>query len=165
MFRSTLTRRVGSVVAAAVVASLLSTGVAGAAPAPTRFCSVLLGSEKDAAGQSVVLAEKCSTSRAIAAAVVPAASTKLMTWYADAGWKGTSADIYGSAGTCDSEGYSYTPNYVWQLQMSSIKGYGNCNRVWLQDHGGSNGIYALPFSFGATRYNDDVAWLNVYHQS
>jgi hypothetical protein len=158
----------GRSVATALIAvtSFAAPSAAAASPSPpTRFCATLISPERDGAGHSAVLLRSCSTSSPMAAAAAfPAVSVKLMSWYRDAGRTGTSDDIYGSQGTCDSEGYSFTPNSWWRSNMSSIRGYGSCNGVWLVNHNGAAGFDYLPASFGATQFNDDVQWLNVVHR-
>jgi hypothetical protein len=155
-------------VAACLVAATALVGtadVAGAAePQPQQFCASLVGAEKDLDGNSVVLARACSdTSPEAAAAALPAVvRTKLMTWYVDAGWRGRSEDLYGSQGTCDREGYTFRPDRYWSTHLSSIRGSGACNAIWL--YNGQNSDSArLPYSFGATEYNDNVWKLNVFN--
>jgi hypothetical protein len=153
-------------VAVCLVAATVLVGTADAAgaavPEPPPFCASLVGAEKDHDGYSVVLARACSdiSPEAAAAALPAVVRTRLMTWYVDAGWRGRSEDRYGSQGTCDREGYTFRPDYYWSRHMSSVRGYGACNVVWL-----SNGDHStsarLPYSFGATQFNDDVWKLNV----
>jgi hypothetical protein len=164
MVGSVLARRAGAAAALTVTAATLPIAIAQAAPAESaQFCATLLGAGKDSAGHSVVVKQSCSSSSAAAAAAaLPAGSTQLVTWYAEAGWKGTYADIYGSDGTCDANGYSFRPNYAWELQLSSIRGYGNCTSVDLLNLSGSRQDYHLSVSLDATPFNDSVAWMNVY---
>ena len=93
-----------------------------------------------------------------------ASSTLLMTWYSDAGWRGTSAGIYGSYGTCDTAGYGFTPSDWWKTHMSSIRGAGQCNKVRLTNIAGTaSATYSLPVSFGSTIFNDNVGYVKVWH--
>jgi hypothetical protein len=164
MFITNLARRAGSAVGLAViVAVLLPAGAAKAAPVESaESCATLLSTEKDRAGHSIILARSCSSSPEAAAAAFPARSVKLMTWYADAGWRGNSDDIYGSQGTCDEAGYTFATNWYWQWHMSSIRGHGRCNQVLLKDSGGrQSGWVGLPWSFGASHWNDNVNTVKV----
>ncbi|TYP86445.1 hypothetical protein [Blastococcus xanthinilyticus] len=137
---------VGTAVGLAMGVLAVSTP-AVAAP-PERHCAVLLSStEVDANGDSVVLAEACAStpSRATAAmqsrqraqgsgqVSAAAASTVLMTWYANDNYVGNSTLIYGSSGTCDYTGYRVSPNSYWNNNIRSIRGAGNCNYVVLTD--------------------------------
>ena len=93
-----------------------------------------------------------------------ASSTLLMTWYSDAGWRGTSVNYSGSYGTCDTAGYGFTPNDWWKTHMSSIRGAGQCNKVRLTNIAGTySATYSLPLSFGSTIYNDNVGYVKVWH--
>ena len=47
--------------------------------------------------------------------------------------------------------------------MSSIRGYGNCDSVWLASRSNDSAFDRLPVTFGGTSFNDSVKWLNVRH--
>ncbi|WP_285629641.1 hypothetical protein [Actinoallomurus iriomotensis] len=163
------TKSAAAVLAASLItAPVLLSGTANAASdtTPPRYCAVLLGRSASPTQASPVLGESCSETSATeaAAGLGPAAQTVLMTWYADAGWKGTSAAIYGDYGTCDAAGYTFYPNDWWATNMSSIRGDQHCDKVALTSLVGfeSDGV-SLPWSFGATRWNDSVHRVHVYY--
>lgn len=154
-----------AVLAFAASWSLLTIAPAQAAEAQ-QFCAIALA-KPTGSDVAVVVSESCSTQSPAAArdGLSVQVSTKLMTWYKDAGWLGTSADIFGSSGTCDTAGYSFVPSDTWKQSMSSIKGYQQCNRVRLTNIAGTSAReFPLPVSFGATLYNDNVGRVSVYHR-
>ncbi|MEV6644515.1 hypothetical protein [Amycolatopsis sp. NPDC051371] len=148
-----------SAIAAGLVAvsSVGGAGVAAAAETPNgRFCAALVDRQ----------GETCSsTSEAEARAELgPMARTRLMTYYSDAGWKGTTLDVYGDDGTCNASGYTFIPSTWWQNRLSSIRGYGGCTWVGLTTIDGYFvKAYALPASLGATSYNDNTGRVHVFH--
>jgi hypothetical protein len=167
--------------AAAVLAALLitapvllsDTANAASDAAPPPYCAILVGKSASVGQPSSVLAESCSeTSAADADAGLHRAvarrglkDTVLMIWYADAGWKGTSLAISGSEGTCDSAGYKTWAGDWWGSHLSSIRGDRACNTVVVTSLLGykSDGV-ALPWSFGALIWNDNVYEVDVFHR-
>ncbi|MFJ1652366.1 hypothetical protein ACIOC2_13300 [Streptomyces sp. NPDC088337] len=164
--------------AAAMAGALLTVAAAGltapaasAAPAPVPakggpFCAYLMGKKTTTDTSVSVVRQACSTQSDADAynRLQASSSTLLMTWYADAGYSGTSANVYGSYGTCDTAGYGFTPDDWWKKHMSSIKGSGQCNKVRLTNIAGTYAdSYSLPVSFGATIYNDNVGYVKVWH--
>jgi hypothetical protein len=122
-----------------VASALVPAGPAQAAEPTSRpFCATLLSPAKGPGGTSAVLARRCATTSRAAAAALPgvAASTRLMTWYTNAGWTGNPEDIYGSDGTCDASGYRFRTDLYWQNRLSSVRGYGNCNYIRVESPNG-----------------------------
>ncbi len=113
-----------------LISAVLAPSQAAAAErqsAPDRpvYCNILLDKETDRNGNSIVLAEACSSisnesakrnfdeqvARVQRGTVTAKSSTQLMTWWSDStgsSGAGSSTTIYGSAGTCDSSGYTIT---------------------------------------------------------
>ncbi|HET9519157.1 MAG TPA: hypothetical protein VFO77_15650 [Actinoplanes sp.] len=161
------------VAAATAIASVLTVTSAlipaspaqAAEPTSRTFCATMVGPKSGPDGTLAILARHCSTTSADAADALPnvAAATKLMTWYEHAGWKGETEDIYGSDGTCDATGYRFRTSTYWGVRLSSIRGHGACNKVRLESFGGNFASSSLPYTFGATVYNDNVKYVEVWH--
>lgn len=156
----------GALLAGTAVA--LTAPAAAAAPGPAgggSYCAYLVG--KTAADPAPSVLRQACSSRSDDDArtrLRAASSTLLMTWYADAGWRGTSAKIYGAYGTCDSAGYGFAPSSWWETHMSSIRGSGQCNKVRLTNIAGTySSSYSLPASFGSKIYNDNVGYVKTWH--
>jgi hypothetical protein len=154
-----LPARLGAILTAATAAVAVAPGLAQAADSSTasaadvgaaaRHCAVLVGPSHDGR-TSPVLARACDgTSAATARArtlqaaakagrnadTTPRAATVLMTLYSDTNYRGTSYQVLGGGGTCDSAGYRISLAQ-WQLSpwmyiLSSIKRAGACNKAYL----------------------------------
>ncbi|MCE5292456.1 MAG: hypothetical protein LLG14_24925 [Nocardiaceae bacterium] len=105
---------------------------------------------------------KSSLAQAGAAA---ATSTPLVRWWQDYGYTGSSTIIYGAYGTCDTAGYYLVPNSWWQLNLSSMQGYGQCNFSTIHAKNSSYYTqYALPVWYVGSILNDNVGSMQVYLQ-
>ncbi|MEV8017307.1 hypothetical protein AB0O76_13365 [Streptomyces sp. NPDC086554] len=72
--------------------------------------------------------------------------------------------IYGYEGTCDTAGYGFEPSNDWKDSLSSIKGYGACNRVKLTNIRETHSkTFKLPESFGDELYNNNVGYVKIWH--
>jgi hypothetical protein len=129
------------------------------------YCAVLL-STRSGSSDAVEAAKSCSgkSMSAAKAGLGPLSSTHLMTAYSNLDFSGTTWDYYGSAGTCDSAGYSWTPSSWWQTHLSSIRGYGDCRLVDLYTRSMTYAEYSwfLPLDFGGMRFNDNTGKVHIH---
>ncbi|MER7850592.1 hypothetical protein ABTZ03_42435 [Kitasatospora sp. NPDC096077] len=179
-------RRPRRFVAPVLAAALALAGAVAAAPAaPTalrplpvpevQYCAAVLGHLPGADGFSPVLGRACSPdSRADALARAgghdrtaeqPAGDTLLLEEYRDAGYKGgVLYSFYGNGGGCDGTGY-HLVNYInVALNVSSMKGYNNCNAVHLWSTLSVEKTMDLPASYLGANFNDAVRELQVFHR-
>lgn len=159
-------------------AVLLSAGALGTTPAfadsspaqadgAVKYCAKVVAEQKSATGGLEVLRESCSSSSPEEArkGLRAAGATKLMTWYSDGGYKGKmQSDIYGYYGTCDTAGYGFEPSDDWKDSLSSIEGYGQCNKLRLTNIEGTySDEFTLDESFGDEIYNNNVGYVKIWH--
>lgn len=142
-------------------------------------CFILLGGEKDIDGNSKVLANLCGSSytdtkRKFDDQIVTVdgvetravlVDTRLMIWWQDTSGSygsGTNTTIFGTAGSCDTGGYTVTPNSFWQGNMSAIEGFDTCNtlKLWDRNLYNSQVVGAPIYSMGF--FNDNVGKVHVY---
>ena len=144
------------------------------------FCRITLAKLAPGETQSRVLAHTCAASpgELANAAVVPAASVLLMTWYQDINFGGPSAQLFGSAGPCDAEGYGFSNvGTAWNDRISSFKAFNNCNRAVAFTNinfGGTSATYvnaggvghtpALSVGFVGTAMNDKISSFLINRQ-
>lgn len=174
---------------AATAGLLLSFVVAGPASASTakaaapggtgKYCAVLVGKAPTPGAASPLLSRGCSnTSMANAHAkmaanaprsvLVPYAGAELMTWYQNSQYGGSSTNIYaggiiGGGSTCDTAGYTLTPDLYWAYNISSAKGHGYCSRARFVNTESNYALtFALPIAYIGDRLNDDVGTIHVY---
>jgi hypothetical protein len=174
---------------AAATGLLVSFAVAGpasaspskaAAPSGSgKYCAVLVTKAATPDAVSPMLSRACSnTSMASAHATmaadapdgvaVPDAGAELMTWYENSNYGGSSTNIYaggviGGGSTCDTAGYTLTPDYAWAYNISSAKGHGNCSRARFVNTESNYALtFALPIAYIGDRLNDDVGTIHVY---
>ncbi|PSL54168.1 hypothetical protein B0I31_107224 [Saccharothrix carnea] len=93
------------------------------------------------------------------------ADTVLVKLHEHANYGGTSAEVKGAYGTCDTAGYRLELNTLWSNIISSAEGRGWCNYATYTNR---NRDYAeshfLPTpSFGA-RLNDNVGIIDVRYR-
>ncbi len=190
--KNNITARRGKLFAPLIAAgaSLLLTfalaGPASAAPTQTaapggsgKYCAVLVAKATTPGAVSPMLSRACSnTSMAAAHAkmaadapnsvVVPDAGAELMTWYQNKNYGGSSTNIYaggiiGGGSTCDTAGYTLTPDYYWAYNISAAKGHGNCSRARFVNTESNYALtFALPIAYIGDRLNDDVGTIHVY---
>lgn len=157
-----------------------SGAVASAATEPAQgasHCVTVVSGEFDKNGNSVVVGPmRCSTTMEDALAQSKKAGgvsangtssaqtdTLLLREYKDAGYGGPIYDFVGTAGPCDFAGY-HLVNYVQvEINVSSIQGFNNCNRVRINDEHEHYGTFALPLYYVGDEWNDDLVALQVYH--
>ncbi|MET9921417.1 hypothetical protein ABZZ04_30705 [Streptomyces sp. NPDC006435] len=167
--------RIGKIATGVIGTAMIAGSAALAAPATaapadgsaaTKYCAKVVG-QKDASGKLETLRESCSSNSPEEArrGLRAAASTKLMTWYSDGGYKGKMvSDIYGDYGTCDGAGYGFEPSDDWKDSLSSIRGYGQCNKLKLTNIAKTHSkSFTLPESFGDEIYNNNVGYVKIWH--
>ncbi|MFD8707994.1 hypothetical protein ACFV1W_36365 [Kitasatospora sp. NPDC059648] len=94
----------------------------------------------------------------------PADRTLLLEEYNDTDYGGGVVySFYGDAGGCDSTGYHLVNYFEVALNVSSMKGYHNCNTVHLWSTLGKEGTLGLPASYLGPDFNDAVRDLQVFH--
>lgn len=157
-----------------VVALMIPLGgsLANAGP-ESQFCAILVSSEEDNVGNSVVLSEVCAQSAEAAADELFASQRStlvrapLMYWYTYVNYGSPYTIIYGYEGTCDASGYNVGLNDYWDDNISSISGAGNCNQVTLfQTSPESRSIdTCLDRSSMPYGYNDNVASIQVRYRN
>ena len=151
-----------------------------AAPGGTgKYCAVLVAKAATPGSASPMLSRACSnTSMATAhakmaadaptGAVVPDSGAELMSWYQNSNYAGSSTNIYaggviGGGSTCDTAGYTLTPDDYWAYNISSAKGHGNCSRARFVNTESNYALtFALPIAYIGDRLNDDVGTIHVY---
>ncbi|WP_046471551.1 hypothetical protein [Allosalinactinospora lopnorensis] len=152
-----------------------------ASRADNRYCAVLVGKDADPDAPSSALAAACSDTsrddartkmRQAAERTAPraeaASSDLLMTWFDDAHYNGSSTDIYGDSGPCDSAGYeiqlSTTWPWSWGNTISSAAGTETCDTA---DFISQSGTYArtfnLPVPYIGNTLNDNVRTIRVWN--
>ncbi|MFE1441085.1 hypothetical protein [Streptomyces sp. NPDC058739] len=157
--------------ALASAACLLAVGspvlAAPAAPAATTtHCVLVLDEVRAGESASDVSSYRCfegADASARAAAAVPraAAQTELMTWAEHADYGGTYTKVYGSAGPCDSAGYSFSPNSYWSTHLSSFLLDGGCTKAFLSGPRG-NGTFGRSASYVGDTLNDAVTYVKIW---
>ncbi|MFJ8471175.1 hypothetical protein [Kitasatospora sp. NPDC094011] len=181
-------RRPRRFVAPVLAAALALAGAVAAAPAaPTalrplpvpevQYCAAVLGHLPGSDGRSPVLGRACSPDSAADALALadgrprsrtaeqPAARTLLLEEYKDADYGGAVLySFYGDAGGCNTTGYILV-NYIdVALNVSSMKGYNNCNAVHLWSILGVQATFDLPLPRLNGYFNDSVRELQVFHR-
>ncbi|MFE9019277.1 hypothetical protein ACFYNL_11995 [Streptomyces sp. NPDC007808] len=139
---------------------------AGTAPtATTTHCVLVLDEVKAGERVSDVSSYKCfkgADASARAAAAAPRAQTELMTWAEHADYGGTYTKVYGSAGPCDSAGYSFSPNSYWSTHLSSFLLDGGCNRSFLSGPRGNGSFSSRSVSYVGDTLNDAVSYIKIW---
>ena len=172
--------------AAAVLLTVPLAGAAVAAPsddqsganASGRYCVEVYGQATTSGRVSPLQYRHCSNkSRSDARASLSsaearqaigakaAASTLLMTWFADRDYRGASTDVYGSAGPCDTAGYKLTLSWTWSGRISSAGGTTACNIA--RFYNGAKTFaesQILPTPYLGSRLNDNVSMIQVYRR-
>ncbi|MFF2073264.1 hypothetical protein ACFVXG_00735 [Kitasatospora sp. NPDC058162] len=164
--------------AGALAAAPASSAALRPLPVPeVQYCAAVLGHLPGAGadGVSPVLGRACSPgSRADALALAdgrtrtaeqPADRTLLLEEFKDADYQGgVIYSFYGDAGGCDGTGY-HLINYInVALNVSSMKGYNNCNAVHLWSTLSVEKTMDLPASYLGANFNDAVRELQVFHR-
>lgn len=133
----------------------VTTDAAASPREPVEHCVVVLDKLRPGEDSSQVLHRQCSTdadARVLRSNSIVRAATPLMTWYADAIWRGNSTTIYGNYGTCDRSGYGVgNVGEHWNDKISSYNMHGTCytNDVW--EH--------ADFQGASTRFYGHVRWV------
>jgi hypothetical protein len=118
----------------------------------------VVSGEFDKNGNSVVVGPmRCSTimedalalSKKAGGAVTSGTSstqtdTLLLREYKDAGYGGPIYDFVGTAGPCDFAGYRLVNFVQVEINVSSIQGFNNCNRVQINDEHEHYGFSGCP---------------------
>ncbi|MFE2408632.1 hypothetical protein ACFXDE_09835 [Kitasatospora sp. NPDC059408] len=179
-------RRIVGPALAACLALAGSAAVAPAAPAsplPSRplpipavqYCAAVLGHVPGADGRSPMLGRACSTdSREDALAKAdgvdrsaerPMDRTLLLEEFKDVEYRGgVLYAFYGDAGGCDATGYHLVNYFDVALNVSSMKGYNNCNAVHLWSTLDVEKTMDLPAPALGGNFNDAVRELQVFHR-
>ncbi|WP_409494284.1 hypothetical protein [Amycolatopsis sp. cmx-11-12] len=92
------------------------------------------------------------------------ADVLLMQWWSDTDFKGQNLQVWGGAGPCDGEGYTYDPANYWRANLSSIElMHPDCDRVTVHDTSlrKSASFSISPRYFGSA-INDNVGRVHVY---
>ncbi|WP_157630692.1 hypothetical protein [Kribbella catacumbae] len=182
--------RAGTIGVASVAALLSSTTVSSAVDAQPDLrtegqeCAIIIG--KSPAGQaSPTLGAACSSvsadaalaaaetqanpgrNRKVMGSAVAQSSTLLMRYWEHINYQGTSYKVYGAAGPCDADGYSFYPDsgpWSWGDVMSSVEGFNGCNWAkFVHQNGTTVRSYWLPVrDLGAV--NDNVSYIKVSHR-
>lgn len=114
-----------------------------------------------------VISAHCYTGAVPASAL---SGTLLMTIYDDADYLGSSTQIRGDSGPCDSKGYgiadldSWTPG-SWRNEVSSFKTWNGCyvvNAYTYPDCGGIEQTYNGDTHWVGDRMNDDIDSFTVH---
>lgn len=128
----------------------------GSTPAPElyRYCTA---SSREDAQQHLQSTEAQS---AIGARM--AAGNLLMTWYSDANYGGSSTDLYGYYGTCDSAGYRLEPDAWWRTNISSAYGWGGCTWADFVNSSDVSARFQLPVPNLGGAHNDNVKYIQVF---
>lgn len=173
--RKSLLRSAVAIAALSTTAFVAPSATAAPSPAATKHCVMLVGASAGPTSLSPVKYTYCSTisdadakshmnSHRSALGVSPDSADRIMTWYANFGYTGDHTDIYGDSGPCDSAGYRVAPDSYWQNVMSSLKGWGTCNKAKLTTRSGTYAQYFnLPVYYIGNTLNDNVGLTNVYH--
>ncbi|MCX4582919.1 hypothetical protein [Streptomyces sp. NBC_01481] len=140
-------------------------GTPGGAASETH-CVIVVDKVKPGETVSKVVPRGCftgseSAARAEAAVPVAAAETHLMTWAEHADYGGAYTHIYGSAGPCDSAGYSFRPGSWWSSRLSSFLVEGGCNKSYLSGPRG-NGSFDSDVPYVGDTLNDAVTYIKVW---
>ncbi|WP_116245268.1 hypothetical protein [Nocardiopsis sp. FIRDI 009] len=127
---------------ALVLVSALPTTTANAeAVKTTTHCVITLDAPAPGSEQSRVASQFCDTDpQAAVLQDARAASTLLMTWYSSNYYNGSSTQLRGSAGPCDSSGYGVA--YVgdeWNDRIGSYRLFNNCRLTTLYEHSNYGG--------------------------
>ncbi|MFE7777044.1 hypothetical protein ACFU5O_24760 [Streptomyces sp. NPDC057445] len=163
--RTSLVLASAAFLAALGTPALATTGTTGGAASETH-CSVVVDKVKPGETVSKVVSRRCftgpdSAARARAALPTAAAETQLMTWAEHADYGGAYTHIYGSAGPCDSAGYSFRPNSWWSSRLSSFLVHGGCNKSYLSGPRG-NGSFTGSVPYVGGTLNDAVTYIKIW---
>lgn len=180
------------VIAAVAMAVMSSLGVTAAhAGTPTsepgaaakEYCAVLVGKPTAKDAVSPVLGQACSTaspeeartlmeadananSRA-AGGPVALSSDLLMTAWEDSYYNGSSTNFYGSAGPCDSSGYSLhldTGWFSWGDRISSAAGTAQCRIARFHTQSATYSLaFRLPTPGLGSTLNDNVDLVQIWN--
>lgn len=131
-----------------------SSGSTTAAPELYRYCTATSREDAQAHLQSAEAQSALGTRLA--------AGNLLMTWYSDADYGGSSTDLYGYYGTCDSAGYRLEPDSWWRSNMSSAYGWGNCTWADFVNSGNYTARFQLPVPNLGDKVNDNVKYIQVF---
>jgi hypothetical protein len=149
----------------AAISCLGLLGGPGAAPAqaaaPAR-CIIVL--EEAAPGTATLTAvERCGDAQYLAAQTTD--RYQLMTWYAEADYRGWGEAIYGKLGPCDRDGYRLDTNNglgYWNRNLSSYRVYDPCWFSAMTNNQGETTDRAGDVSFVGAQFNDNVAAIRVW---
>jgi hypothetical protein len=144
----------------AMAVSVAPANAAGPAAAPTRHCVTVLGSLDADTGLSTVVSRTCG---AQAATVTPQASTHLVDIFYDINYGRFLDSFYGNFGTCDASGYHIGLPTFDGSNISSLTGYGACNRANITNRQGNTETVVLPCPWIGSAYNDNVSAIRPFH--
>lgn len=165
----------GTAVLAPVSIRSATASVGSASKPATQHCVILVGKAASPGGISPVLYHYCSTVSSEDArthmitsrtAIGPFALSAdlLMTWFEHSDFFGASTQVFGDDGTCDSAGYRLDPNPTWANNISSAKGFGQCNHARFTNIAQNfSDDFALPIDFIGQTLNDNVGTIHVFH--
>ncbi|MFD7020904.1 hypothetical protein [Streptomyces sp. NPDC059928] len=171
-----------AILAATVASCSLGTGAATATGAETHhsgpYCASIVSKELDTTGHSKVVAESCSNRSVEDAhakakqielglspnsAVSLQSDTLLLNEYKHANYDTLLYSFWGTGGPCDSDGYHLYNFVSVATEVSSMRGYNNCNSVAARNSNLQWGYIGLDSPYVGDAYNDDVRELQVYH--
>jgi len=170
-------------VVASVCLSLAAAARAEAVRPAGKYCAVILSKDTTVAGTSKVAGKACSNASAAhalalaegriaaerlaagvsASSALAASSTRALTFWEHANYRGNRSDIYVRSGPCDGSGYTIRPNLYWGTHLSSLQGWNFCNTAYLIAYGDNYGrAFALPLASVGNYYNDRVGTIRMY---
>lgn len=163
---------------APAVAARKTADVAAPADGPQEYCSAIVSKERDAEGFSKVVGKACSTvspedayqrAKRQAPARADGAElerTSLLDQYKHANFGTLLYTYWGDSGPCDREGYFLRNLDHVAEEVSSMRGYNNCNTVDATtiDWPKYTGTPCTDSGYVGDRLNDNVYSLQIYNR-
>lgn len=88
---------------------------------------------------------------------VQAAAIPIMRWSENLNNSQPYTVIYGNYGPCDGAGYNLSVNSYWNVRITSMQGYNNCNFARMyQRAGGLVQDQRLPLGYVGDAFNDNI---------